>query len=97
MAASEIHGVTPHPFDQFRALMDAAVARSTVAPMLSTEWRGTEYHVSGPGVVALGRYENGRVRVEVTLSFPASMLKGQILADIERSMREAGCHSLQTI
>lgn len=96
MDVTEIVGATPHQFERFRQTMDASVGRSAAVHVLRTAWHGATYRVTAPGVLAIGRYENGNVHVRVTLSFPATLLRRQILNDIMRSMREAGCEGVRS-
>jgi hypothetical protein len=93
----EIVAVSPHDFDRFKQLVDAAMARSVSAALLTTAWQGTNYRVTGPGVSALGRFHNGEVTVTLTLSFPATMVGRRIVGEIERSLREAGCRGVRSI
>jgi hypothetical protein len=92
----EISAVTPHDFARFKELMDQSVRKSLAASFMSTEWRGTSLHATAPGVTAIGEFHNGQVRLRIMLSFPATMMQGRIVEDITRTMRDAGCHSLQS-
>jgi hypothetical protein len=93
----EIFGVTPHDFEVFKQLINASVGRAAGAALLTTAWQGTNYRVTGPGFSAHGRFDNGEVTVTLTLSFPATMMKEQIVGEIERLLRDAGCRSLKSI
>ena len=91
----EISGVTSYAFERFKQLMDISVARSMHASLLRTEWHGTGYRATAPGIAAFGRFHNGEVRVKIMMSFPATLMRGTIVADIQRTMRDCGCNNLQ--
>ena len=93
----EISGITSNAFERFKQLMDLSVARSLHASLLRTEWHGTGYRVTAPGVAAFGRFHDGEVRVKIMMSFPATLIRATILADIQRTLRECGCNNLRQI
>lgn len=92
----EMSGVTSYEFHDFKQLLDASVRRSTAFSLLRTEWHGMGYRATAPGVAAFGRFQDGEVRVKIMISFPATMMRGQIVGDIVRSMRDAGVNDVRS-
>ena len=92
----EICCVTVNEFDRFKRLMEVSVRRSPVAALLTTEWHGTTYRATAPGVAAVGRFHNGEVRVRIIISFPATLMRDTIVSDIQRTLRESGCSNLRS-
>lgn len=92
----EITGVTAYTFEQFRESMNRSVALSAQLGLIKTEWHGTNYRASGPGVAAFGSYNDGKVRARIIISFPATLMRAMIVAEIERTMRDCGCRNLQS-
>lgn len=93
----EMVAVTACTFEEFKRLMDLSVRRSLHSSFMTTEWHGTTYRASAPGVAALGSYRDGEVRVTITISFPATMMQSFIVADIQRTMRDAGCTGVRPV
>ena len=63
---------------------------------MTTTWEETVFRVTAPGATAIGRYQNGNVNVEVTISLLAAFVAKRIVEDVETSLRDAGCQGVRS-
>ena len=83
-------------FSQFRQDLDAAIHTSFASHMLQYTWSGFTMTMEAPGATGFMRYDSGHIAAEIDLTFPATMLRGRILQDIERII-QAGSGSVVTV
>ena len=90
MSAVRFQAQSVKAFEEFRRSLDRAVVTSRVAHMLQHRWTGRVMTIRGPGAHGLIRFsENGQVHCELHISFPATMVRGQIVGDVRRMLAEA--------
>jgi hypothetical protein len=90
MSAVRFQAQSVRAFEEFRRALDHAVVTSRVAHLLQHAWTGRVMTIRGPGAHGLIRYgETGSVHAELHISFPASLMRGQIVGDVRRMLAEA--------
>jgi hypothetical protein len=52
--------------------------------VLKHTWSGFEMNIEGPGATGYMRFNDGGITAEIDLTFPATMLRDQIIQDIQR-------------
>ena len=90
MSAVRFQAQSAKAFDEFRRALDHAVVTSRVAHLLEHAWTGRVLTIRGPGAHGHIRYgEKGFVHAELHISFPATLMRGQIVGDVRRMLAEA--------
>jgi hypothetical protein len=89
MALVRFHGSSGKALDDFRRDLDRAIAGSQVADMIRHSWNSHGMSIAGPGANGKLQFTEGGFRAEVTISFPASMIKDRIVRDIHRMLEAA--------
>jgi len=89
MALVRFNAVSGKPFDDFRRDLDRAIAASHVADLLRHSWNSHGMSIAGPGAHGTLHFVEGTVRAEVTISFPATMIKDRVVGDIRRMLEAA--------
>ena len=89
MGAVRFHATSKKEFGDFRRDLDHAIRRSSVAEMLRHSWTAQSMRIAGPGAHGVLHFHEGRVHVEVKISFPASLVRDRIVGDIRRMLESA--------
>lgn len=90
MSAVRFYGHSSKDFDEFRSALDHAVVTSRVAHLLHHAWAGRVMTIRGPGAHGHIRFaDTGQVHAELHISFPATLMRGQIVGDVRRMLSEA--------
>lgn len=89
MALVRFNAVSGKAFDDFRRDLDRAISVSQVADMLRHTWAAQSMSIAGPGAHGTLRFLEGAVSAEVSISFPATLLKDRIIGDIRRMLEAA--------
>lgn len=98
MALVRFNAVSGKPFEDFRRDLDRAISVSQVADMLRHSWAAQSMSIAGPGAHGTLRYaDGGAVSAEVSISFPATMLKDRIVGDIRRMLEAASGAPVQVV
>lgn len=93
-ARFESHSTKDLP--QFRKDLDSAIPTSFAAHVLKYTWTGPLMNIEAPGATGFMRYDAGHIIAEISLTFPATMLREQIIQDIRRII-QAGSGAAVTI
>jgi hypothetical protein len=89
MGAVRFHATSKKEFGDFRRDLDHAIRRSAVAEMLRHSWTAQSMRIAGPGAHGVLHYQEGRVHLEVKISFPATLLRERIVRDIRHLLEAA--------
>ena len=69
---------------QFQKDLDSAIPTSFAAQVLKYTWTGSVMSIEAPGATGFMRYDAGHIIAEISLAFPATMFRDQIIQDIQR-------------
>lgn len=87
MSTTRFHALSAKGFPAFRSDLDRAVETSFAVGVLQCRWFGQGMEIKAPGAAGVVRFAAGRVTAEITISsFPATLLREQICADIRRML-----------
>jgi putative polyhydroxyalkanoic acid system protein len=89
MGAVRFHANSKKEFGVFQRDLDHAIRRSSVAEMLRHSWHAQSLKIAGPGAHGTLHYREGRVHLEVRITFPATLLRDRIVGDIRRMLESA--------
>jgi len=89
LATARFDSQSTKDFSQFRKDLDSAIPTSFAAHVLKYTWTGLIMNIEAPGATGFMRYDAGHIIAEINLTFPATMLRDQIIEDIQRII-EAG-------
>src|SRR5438445_60238 len=89
MATARFESHSAKDFSQFRNDLDSAIPTSFAAHVLKYTWTGSVMNIEAPGATGFMRYDAGHIIAEISLTFPATMVRDQIIQDIQRII-EAG-------
>jgi len=97
MGAVRFHATSKKEFGDFKRDLDHAIRRSGVSEHLRHSWTSQSMKIAGPGAQGVLHYRDGRVHLEVRISFPATLLRERIIRDIRRLLESAaGGHVTMT-
>ena len=77
-------------FPHFKEDLTEAIDQSFVAHLFKRTWVGSQMNIEAPGATGFVLYDAGRVTVEINMTFPATLLRGQIIQDIQRIVQAGG-------
>ena len=89
MATARFDSHSTKDLSQFRTDLDSAISTSFGAHVLKHTWTGSKMNIEAPGASGFMRYDAGHIVAEISLTFPATLLRDQIIQDIQRII-EAG-------
>jgi len=89
MTLVRFHAISGKAFDDFQRDLDRAISVSHVKDMLRHSWASQRMSIAGPGAHGTLLFKEGSVRVEVRISFPATLVKDRIVRDIHRMLEAA--------
>jgi len=96
MATVQFEAQSTKDFPQFQEDLNRAIYGSFAAHVMRLAWSGFVLNIEAPGSVGFVRFDAGRITAEIKMSFPATLMREQIIQDIRRTI-EAGCGSLVKI
>jgi hypothetical protein len=83
------HARTTKPFDRFRFDLEKSIGQSFASSVMRRVWHDRTLRMKAPGAEGSVRFDEGDIRAEVSMSFPATLIKHKILDDIRRTMADA--------
>jgi Putative polyhydroxyalkanoic acid system protein (PHA_gran_rgn). len=89
LATARFESHSTKDLSQFQKDLDSAIPTSFAAHVLKYTWTGSVMKIEAPGATGFMRYDAGHIIAEISLTFPATMLRDQIIQDIRRII-EAG-------
>jgi hypothetical protein len=89
MPTAKFESHSTKDLSQFQKDLDSAIPTSFAAHVLKYTWTGNRMNIEAPGATGFMRYDAGHITAEISLTFPATMLRDQIIQDIQRII-EAG-------
>ena len=87
---------TSKPFEMFRSDLDQSLARSFASHVMQRSWKDQILSIHALGSNGFVQFDNGGVRAEIRMSFPATLMKDQIVSDIQRALTESSGGAVQT-
>ena len=70
--------------EQFIEDLERAIATSFAAEVMKRTWEGFVLNIEAMGSTGFMRFESGRITAELTMVFPATLMRDQIVQDIQR-------------
>ncbi|HEX9671397.1 MAG TPA: polyhydroxyalkanoic acid system family protein [Thermoanaerobaculia bacterium] len=87
---------TNKSFGEFQLDLNAALQHAWGTRVMRYHWEGEVLRITAPGAEGFVAFKPGGVEAEIGMSFPATMLKTQIVADITRTLSVASGSPVQS-
>jgi len=90
MATVRFETLSGKDFPEFQGALNRALDESFAAQVMQRTWSGQALYIEAPGTRGVVRFDAGRVTAEIDLEFPATLMREQIIQDIQRMIRASG-------
>ena len=95
MARVHLRASSQKRFEHFRQHLDSALDNVSGAHLLSRTWDDQVLYLSAPGTEAFVRFHYGNIQAEIDISFPATLMKQQIIQEIRNLLAVSGAEAVE--